>query len=256
MLRLVLHQARYDMLGFLRNRQARYSTVVMPVILLAVLTGAFGQHVVGPGQTKASTYYVPGIATLAVLAACFMNLVTSLTTQRETGVLKRRRATPVPAHVLIAGRTLTAMATALATITAIFVLGGIGFGVDLPAAAIPAVAVTAIVASAAFCCIAYALSTAIRSADAAQPIVQAISLPLYFSSGVFIPTVSLPTWLQDAAKLLPVEHLSHALHAAFHPAASVIAPQWGDIAVLLVWGAVALAIALRRFRWTPATATT
>jgi ABC-2 type transport system permease protein len=171
MLRLVLHQARYDMLGFLRDRQARYSTMLMPVILLAVLLGAFGQHVVGPEHMKASTYYVPGIATLAVLAACFMNLVSSLTSQREAGVPRRRRATPVPATVLIAGRTLTAMAATLTTIALVCVLGGVGYGVDLPASALPSVALTAVVASVAFCCIAYALTSLIRSADAAQPIV-------------------------------------------------------------------------------------
>jgi ABC-2 type transport system permease protein len=255
MLRLVLHQARYDMLGFLRNRQARYSTMLMPVILLGVLLGAFGQHVVGPGQQKASSYYVAGIATLAVLAACFMNLVISLTAQRERGVLKRRRATPVPVAVLVAGRTLTAMVAALATITAVCALGGAGFGVELPATAVPSVVLTVVVASVAFCCIAYALTSVIRSADAAQPIVQAISLPLYFSSGVFIPSISLPGWLQDVARALPVEHLSHALHRAFDPGLHGSTVAWRDLAVLLAWGAAALVIALRRFRWTP-TATT
>jgi ABC-2 type transport system permease protein len=252
--KLLLHQTRYDMLALLRNRQARYSTMLMPVIVLAVLLAAFGQHVVGPGQTKASSYYVSGIATLAVLAACFTNLVIALTGQRETGVLKRRRATPVPAPVLIAGRTLTAMAAALATITAACLLARAGFSVDLPAAAAPSVALTAIVASISFCSIAYALTSAIRSADAAQPIVQAIALPLYLSSGVFIPSVSLPGWLQDAATVLPVEHLSHALHRAFDPALHGSTYAWGDLAVLLAWGTAALVIALTRFRWTPTAA--
>ena len=40
---------------------------------------------------------MPGIVALGVIAACFGNLVASVTAQRERGVLKRRRATPVPA---------------------------------------------------------------------------------------------------------------------------------------------------------------
>ena len=63
------------------------------------------RHVVGPGPMKASAYYVPGIAALGVIAASFVNLVISITAQREGGILKRRRATPVPARVLVAGRT-------------------------------------------------------------------------------------------------------------------------------------------------------
>lgn len=253
MLSLALHQARYDALAFLRNRQARYSTLIMPVILLTVLAGAFGNHVVSPSHTKASAYYVPGIATLAVLAACFMNLVTSVTAQREAGTLKRRRATPVPSAALIGGRAVTAMGAALVSVAAICLVGAAGFGVTLRAEAIPAVALTAVIGAAAFCSVAYALTTAITSAEAAQPIVQAISLPLYFSSGVFIPSVSLPGWVRDVASLLPVEHLSHALDRAFGSGPSAAVPAWGDLAVLLLWAVAALAIALRRFRWTPTT---
>jgi len=182
-----------------------------------------------------------------------MNLVTSVTAQREAGTLKRRRATPVPAVVLIAGRAGTAVAAALVSVTAICAVGAAGFGVALRAAAVPAAALTAVVGAATFCCIAYALTTTINSADAAQPIVQAISLPLYFSSGVFIPSVSLPGWVRDAARVLPVEHLSHALHRAFSSAPSAAVPAWSDLAVLLLWAAAALVIALRRFRWTPTT---
>jgi hypothetical protein len=52
---LVLHQARYEALGFLRNRQARYSTMVMPLILLTLLIAAFGDDSVGHQHVKAST---------------------------------------------------------------------------------------------------------------------------------------------------------------------------------------------------------
>ena len=249
--RLVLHQARYDLTGLLRNRQARYSTMLMPVVLLVALVSAFGDHVVGPGHVKASSYYVAGIATLAVLAACFMNLVVSLTAQREAGVLKRRRTTPVPAHVLIAGRSLAATATAFATVAAVCLVGAAVFGVQPSPSALPSIPLTLLVASFAFCSIAYALASFIRTADAAQPMVQAIALPLYFSSGVFIPSASLPGWVSQAASVLPVAHLSHALHRSFEPAAHAGAFAWGDLAVLLAWGAGALAVALSRFQWTP-----
>ena len=54
------HQARYDLLGFLRNRQARFFTLVLPLIFLVIFVSVFGNHTVGPEHVKASTYYVPG----------------------------------------------------------------------------------------------------------------------------------------------------------------------------------------------------
>ena len=113
MIRLVLHQTRYDLLTVARNRQARFFTVILPVMFLVIFVSVFGNQLVGPEHIKASTYYVPGIAALAVLSASFSNLVIAITTQRELGVLRRRRATPAPASVIIAGRALTALVVAV-----------------------------------------------------------------------------------------------------------------------------------------------
>jgi ABC-2 type transport system permease protein len=248
---LVLHQARYDLLAFMRNRQARFFTLILPILFLVIFVSVFGNNTVRTG-VKASTYYVPGISALAIIAASFVNLVIAITAQREGGILKRRHATPVPAWVLIAGRTLTAMTVSLAVMTVVLVVGRFAYGVHLPTSTIPGVALTAIVGSATFCILGYALSTAVGSEDAAQPIVQAVILPLYFISGIFIPNVNLPAWLRDVAAFFPVQHLADGLHHAYDPAARGTGIVWSDLGVLALWAAIGLAFALRRFSWTPA----
>ncbi len=255
MIVLVLHQARYDLLAFVRNRQSRFFTLVLPVIFLVIFVSVFGNNKVGPQNIKASTYYVPGLMALGIIAGSFVNLVISVTAQREAGVLKRRRSTPVPAVVLIAGRALTAIVVALAVMTVLLVIGRFAYGVHLRAGALPGIVVTAIVGAVAFCCLGYALTTAIKSADAAQPMVQAIMLPLYFISGVFIPNIVLPTWLRDIAKFFPVQHLAAGLRHGFDPLAHGSGVVWSDLGVLALWGAAGLAAALFRFTWTPAAAT-
>jgi ABC-2 type transport system permease protein len=84
--------------------------------------------------------------------------------------------------------------------------------------------------------------------------VQAIMLPLYLVSGVFIPNVNLPGWLRRLAEIFPVQHLADGLHHAYIPGqgSGVV---WSDLAVLVLWAAAGLAISLRRFAWTPATTT-
>ena len=175
---LVLHQARFDLLAFIRNQQARFFTLALPVIFLVIFVSVFGNNTVGPNHVKASTYYVPGLAALGVIAGSFVNLVISITAQRESGVLKRRRSTPVPAWALIAGRALTAIVVALSVMTVLLLIGRFAYGVHLPSRTLPAVVLTAVLGAVTFCCLGYALSTAIHSADAAQPMVQAIMLPL------------------------------------------------------------------------------
>jgi ABC-2 type transport system permease protein len=251
---VILHQFRYDLLTFARNRQSRFFTLILPVLFLVIFVSVFGNNKVGPNNVKASTYYVPGIAAMGVIAASFINLVISVTAQRESGVLKRRRATPVPSWVLIAGRALTAIVVALSVTTVLLLIGRFGYGVKLPTSTLPAVGVTAVIGALSFCCLGYALATAINNEDAAQPMVQAIMLPLYFISGVFIPNINLPSWLRDLADIFPVHALADGFHHAFDPATHGAGFVWSDIGMLLLWAAAGLAVALWRFTWTPAAA--
>jgi ABC-2 type transport system permease protein len=95
------------------------------------------------------------------------------------------------------------------------------------------------------------VSSVIGSADAAQPVVQAITLPLYFVSGVFIPDPNLPAWMRHVADAFPVAHLVHALRHSLDPAVHGSGLDGADLAVLAVWAAGGLLFALRRFSWTP-----
>jgi ABC-2 type transport system permease protein len=127
--------------------------------------------------------------------------------------------------------------------------------VHLPLRNLPGFAITGVVGSITFCVLAYAFSTGISNEDAAQPMVQAVMLPLYFISGVFIAPSQLPTWLQNVAKVFPVQHLADGLHHAFLPGTTGIAIVWSDIAALAVWAGIGVAVALVRFSWLPKAAT-
>lgn len=251
--RLIAHQVRYDLLLLLRDPQGRFFTIVLPVIFLILLTSLFGNHshYIDGHVIKNSTYYVPGISTLGIVATSFVNLVITITAQRESGILKRRRSTPVPAWVLIGSRVLTSVILSIVLVAVIVVLGRIIYGVHVPGSTLPAFALGVIVGSAAFCCLAFAATTFIRNEDSAQPIIQAIILPLYFISGIFVPKDQLSKTLQDIASIFPVSHLNDALFTAFDPATTGSGISGKDLLILAAWGAGGLIIALWRFSWSP-----
>ncbi len=250
---LLAHQARYDALSFLRNRQARVFTLALPVLLLVIFSSALGNSTieVAGTQIKQSTYYLPAIVALGTISASFVSLVISVTTQRESGILKRRRAAPVPAWVLIGGRTVTAVCTAGVIATLLLVIGSAGYGATVSGRTLPALAVAVVTGAVTFCAVGYALVTFIRSADAAQPLVQIVVLPLYFISGVFVPSDRIGTVLTDIAKVFPVYHLRQALLKPFEPHAATAGFAVGDLAILAAWAALGLAVAVLRFRWQP-----
>ena len=251
--RLSLHQFRFDLLAFVRNRQARFFTLVLPVLFLVIFASLFhGSTVkVAGGTINNSVYYVPGIITLGIIAAAFVNLVISVTAQRESGTLKRRRATPVPASSIIAGRALTSVVVALGIAALLLALGWLIYRASVPGRTAPALAVTVIIGAVSFCCLGFALASVIRDQDAAQPITQAVMLPLYFISGVFIAVSVLPHWLTDIANIFPVRHLAAALLTAYNPHTTGAGFAWGDLLIVALWGIAGLAIALWRFSWVP-----
>ena len=263
---LVLHQFRYELLAFWRNPQARFFTLALPVIFLVLLSSVFGNDTtrIGGHVVKQSTYYVGHIVALGVIStkltslthdelisASFVNLMIAITTQRESGILKRRRAAPISAWVLITGRALSSVVISVAIVVLLIVVGRLAYGVSLPGHTLPALAVAVVLGSAAFCALAFGLASFVASADAAQPVTQAVVLPLYFISGIFIPDKNIPGWLIDVADVFPVRHLAKAMFTSFDPATHGVGFSGRDLLVVAGWGVAGLVVALWRFSWVP-----
>ena len=93
---LVLHQFRYEQKVFWRSPPAVFFTVMFPVIFLVLFASLFGDGEIDGLGIKASTYYVPGIITLAVVSATLVNVAMRVVEMRESGRMKRLRGTPLP----------------------------------------------------------------------------------------------------------------------------------------------------------------
>jgi ABC-2 type transport system permease protein len=249
---LVLHQFRYDQKAFWRNPASVFFTVMFPVILLLIFATVFGGQTVDVrGGIKTTAYYVPAIITLSVISATMQSLAMSLVIAREDGRLKRGRGTPMPAWVFIAGRVGNSIVVALMMLALIATIGRLLYGVAIPWDRLPAIVLVLVVGAASFCCLGIALTAAIPSQDAAAPIVNALLLPLYFLSGVFIPDDQLPNGVIHFADAFPIRHFFEAFFNAYVPGGGVSAVSWGNLALVAIWGVIGLALAVRFFRWTP-----
>jgi ABC-2 type transport system permease protein len=249
---LVLHVTRFQLRAFLRNRKARMFTLVIPLILLALLAGVFhgGETTVNGVTIDYRQFFVPSVIVFSLTLTTLAMLVATVVQQRELGILKRRRATPMPAWALIVSQSLTVVLMAIATVALLLIVGAIAFGVHIPSNGIVALVLGVIGGAFAFCGLGYALSTFADSADSAQPMIQLITFPLFFISGIWIPLEELPTVLQVIAKIFPVEHVADLVHRAYVGAVPT-GPVLLDFAVLVGWAVVGAAVAAKRFVWMP-----
>jgi ABC-2 type transport system permease protein len=248
---LVLHQFRYDQKTFWRDPASVFFTVLLPIIFLFIFATIFGNEEIEELGVKTTTYYVPAILALAVISATFVSPAISITEDRESGVLKRLRGTPLPSSVFIAGRVGNAIVISLLMTVIVTAIGKIVYDVSIPGETLPAVLVTLAVGAASFACLGFAMTVIIPSQEAAPAVTNAISLPLYFISGIFIPESEIPDGVLQVADVFPFRHFFEAFFNAFDPSTTGAGFEFGNLAVVAAWGLAGLVVAALFFRWTP-----
>lgn len=184
---------------------------------------------------------------MSVLGSCYSQLAIVLAARRQNGILKRVRATPLPAAVYFVGLLAHCVVVSAVDVLLISVVGRL-YGVPLPAAPhLPALAVTLVLGAAAFCALGVAVASLIRNAEAAPSVVQFVLFPLVFVSGTYMPIHS--GLLNGVSAALPVKPFNDALLTSFTTDDAGL--PWRSLGVLLLWGALGAVVAVRRFRWDP-----
>jgi ABC-2 type transport system permease protein len=245
-LALLWHQIRYEQLTFWRNPQSAFFTFLLPVVIITV----FG--VLFHGGQKSSyfyglsplQYYVSTIAAVSVLGSCYSQLAIVLAMRRHDGILKRVRATPLPAWAYFLGLLAHCILVSVIDVVLIVAVGRL-FGVPLPTHW-AAIAVTLVLGAASFCALGVAVASLIRNSEAAPAVVQFVLFPLIFVSGSYLPIHS--QVLNRITGALPVRPFNQALIGPFAQHSGF---DWKDLGVLLAWGVVGAVVAIRRFRWDP-----
>jgi ABC-2 type transport system permease protein len=244
---------RYENRWFWRNPPAAFFTFVFPLIFLVLFNVIFGNNEieVAGGSTKESTFYVPAIAALSVITACYTNIAMTICYTRDDGVLKRIRGTPLPVWVYVIARVLHAMLIGALLVVIVVAFGAAFYGVDVPDNTFPAFVITVLVGSAAFSMLGLAVTTVIPNAEAAPAIVNFSILPLFFISDVFINLEDNPAWLDAVANIFPVVHFSKAMQTAFNPFETGAGFELLHLAVIAAWGLGGFIVAVRWFSWEP-----
>lgn len=250
-LALTLKQVRYQNRAFWRNPPAAFFTVLFPLMFLVIFNLLFGGGEIPGTKVSLSNFYVPAITAFAVISASFTNIAMGVSISRDSGVLKRVRGTPLPAWSYMAARVIHSILIGLLLTAVATLAGALLYDVDLPTTTLPAVIVTVLLGAAAFSALGLAMTAAVPNAEAAPAVINGVILPLLFISDVYIPDNEAPGWLRAIANVFPVKHFSEALQTPFDPFETGTGFEWDHLSVLIIWGVIGLALAVRYFSWEP-----
>jgi ABC-2 type transport system permease protein len=191
--------------------------------------------------------FAPGILAMSLMNSGVIGLATAFVTYRERGILRRIRVTPFPLTSFILARVISQLVVAGLQAVILIGMAWAFFGLHLRGN--PLVLLVAIVAGAlAFLAIGFAISGIAPNAETAASYANLVTFPMLFLSGIFFSMENAPAWLRPIVKVLPLSYLVDALREpmSFGKGLSAI---WQDLLALMLTFVIAMAIAVRFFRW-------
>jgi ABC-2 type transport system permease protein len=244
-MKVLYRQLEVELRLFLRNKQEVFFTALFPLLMMSLF--GYLNRESSVGDVSYVAFLLPGIIGMSVMAAAFLNLSTSLVRQRDDGILKRLRGTPLQAWALLGAKVLAAGTVILFQVLLLTGVGVLFFGVEV-AGSVPWFLATLLVGTFAFTAMGLALASLINNADTASAAAHAIYLPMLFICGPFFPVDVMPRLLQRVASVLPLTYFVDALRYAMLEGGT-LGDYAKDLSILLGWLVCCFAITVKTFRW-------
>jgi ABC-2 type transport system permease protein len=246
---LFWHEVRTEQLLFWRNREAAFFTFFLPIIFFLIFGSIYGDSTITKEHIRAAPFLEAGMIGYGVASTAFAGLAITMVIRRESGVLKRIRATPLPPATYLLAVLVSTFVVFLIEAALIVAIGRALFSVEVPVR-LGSLLATLIIGAVCFAAMGLGLTGAVRSAEGSSAVVNFVYLPMAIISGTFFTPKEYPSFLRAIADVLPLTYftkLTRDVMVRHHHLWS----ETGSIAVVVLWGLIGLAAAVRGFRWQP-----
>lgn len=234
---------------FLREPLGAFGAIGVPVLAFVVMGRLLGGGgLPSPGTTAGAFVRVglPVFAALLIAISAVLSLVTIISIYRESGILKRLRATPLRSHTILTAHVIVKLALTAVTLCALVLAGKRYYPPDVHAPFF-AFGIALIISTVSILSIGFLIASIVPTARFAQPIGAIILYPMIALSGLFAPLASLPPALQRVAHLLPLTYVVSLLQGIW------MGEPWsahiGDIGALALVFVLCTALSAKVFRW-------
>lgn len=226
----------------LRDKRAFFFSLLFPLAFLYI----FGVLAAGEGP-EALREITSRLVGLAIMTGSFFGQGLTLAIQRERGMLRRYRLTPLGAAGLLGGTAIAGLVMVAISVGLQLLLWHVQFHAPLHFHA-GLFLIAAIISSLAMASLGLVIAAVASTMQEAQILFQITFLGALFLSGMTIPLEVFPKWIQRSALFLPPTHMMTVLENVLLGAPSLI-PDIPALVALVLMTVVAFVAAARLFRW-------
>lgn len=193
-------------------------------------------------------FLVPGLVAMGLMGGGLWGVGYAIVDMRIRKLLKRYVATPMRRSHFLSAVIFSRLLFVLPEMILLLLFARLAFGVT-SAGGYLAVGVLIVLGALMFSGIGLLVASRAKTIETVSGLLNAAMLPMYIGSGIFFSIERFPQWVQPILGLLPLTPLIHALRGVMLEGISLFS-LLGDVALVVAWGCVTFALALRWFRWT------
>jgi len=199
---------------------------------------------------KTIDFILPGQLGFSLLASGVFGIAFTFFSLRNTLVLKRFFATPISRTYIILGEMFSRVTFQMLTAVVIILAGYYLFDFTLIYGfeTFIELLVLSFIGLVVFMGMGFIVSGVAKNDSTIPPFANLITLPQFLICGTFFPIDVFPKWLQWVAQIMPLTHLNNALRDIAFNGNNLWDERW-EMSILLLWGIVVYAIAVRVFKW-------
>jgi ABC transporter DrrB family efflux protein len=244
-----LVMTRRNLLVWMRVPAYIVFTVVQPIIFVLLFRYVFGGAIGVPGGGSYVDYLMPGIIAQTAAFATFATAI-ALAQESSKGVIDRLRAMPMARSAVLTGRLLADSLRMMIVVLVIVAIGyAVGFRFHNGVAGAVGMVLLAELFGIAMACISAFVGLAIRDEESVQAFGLIWIFPLTFVSSAFVPTITMPSWLQGFANNQPMTLVVNAMRSLAEGNPYPLNPAlWQSLAWLAGVMIVFIPLAVRSYR--------
>ena len=216
-----------------RNFEQMFDVTIQPLLFTAMFAGIFGGAISGNVESYLPII-IPGLIGQTVLTACVATGV-QMREDMDKGVFDRFKSLPIARIAPLAGPMLADSLRYLIASVLTFGTGVVmGYRPGGGVLGVLAATVLAVFAGWSLAWIFAWFGTIGRSAQGVQGISLMVMFPLTFLSNAFVPTDTMPGWLQAFADVNPVSHVISAIRDLANDGAVTAEVGWALLGLSVV----------------------